>query len=1153
MATTSDVHPHGALREEPGSCILHGESFPHRCMVWGGSVRGRVWIAVWALGTSLLILGGCGRATDVSTITPSGCPWLNAKLPTSERVAMLLPRMTLVEKLDLMGLANVAGYENATTAVPALCIPQFTLNDGPAGIIAGPPNSHTQLPSPIGIGASFDVSLAQQYGGVLGAEAAAKGIDVVQAPDLNIARVPESGRNFETLGEDPYLTSQLGLAIARGIESQGVGSMPKHFAVYNQETYRNTSNDDSIVSQRALHEIYLPAFQTLVEHGDVSAIMCSYAEINGLFACEDPLLLTQILVDSWGFTGFVRTDLGASHNTVDALNAGTDQLKPAVPTPITSALESGQISTAEIDNAVGKILTQMFHLGVFNRSAIGNANTDASTPAHVAFAETAAEKSIVLLKNANNILPLSGVQSIAVIGADAGADALSASPPPSSDHVSSDSVVTPYQGIVTRAANTVTVTYAQGVEGITEGSSVSSTLLQQAVAQAAAAQVAVVFVGLPESEGSDLPNLSLPGGQDQLIEAVAKANPHTIVVINSGGPVVMPWLDQVQAVLEAWYPGQQDGNAVAAVLFGNVDPSGKLPITFPTSTAETPVSTPAQFPGVNGEVHYSEGLDVGYRWYDQEGVTPLFPFGFGLSYTTFSFSNIHLSQTAITSLGSATVTATVTNTGTRSGAEVAQLYLDDPASIGEPPLQLKGFQRVSIAPGSSAEVSFTLTPQALAYWDTASNAWNIADGTYHVWIGSSSASLPLEASLQVGSTTGARSVQIKAPAQVEADRSFTVDATLTSGGNLSLANVRFQLKVPSGWTVRSKGATTISNVAPNRQLQTAWQVTPPTDAQSVTALLGVTAMLTGSGGTTDDAAYTQVSVEPVVTVSAQPSTLVMAGGQGHLKLHLTNTSGSRVNLSWSATASTGQALSIHPSTGSASLGPGANSSPLLTIGGSPTNGSVAITLNAKVGSQTVDVPPLEIPLSVAVPSLAAAFNNVGITADDAPTVGDFEGTGTTFSAQALQSLGLEPGGTVHFGGLTFTWPNAPAGQPDNVVAQGQTIALSGQGSKLGFLGASDFGNGSGTGVITYTDGTTQPFTLPMTDWYATTPAQGDQVVAIAPYRNSAAGQSTHSAAVYFTEVPLNPVKTVSYVTLPNLGPVADGQTVIHIFAMAIGH
>lgn len=1115
-------------------------------------MRRWAWIAVWALGASLLVPGGCGRVADVSTVAPSGCPWLNAKLPTAERVAMLLPRMTLVEKLDLLGLANVAGYENATTAVPALCIPQFTLNDGPAGIIAGPPSSHTQLPSPIGIGASFDVSLAQQYGEVLGAEAAAKGIDVVQAPDLNIARVPESGRNFETLGEDPYLTGQLGLAIAQGIESQGVGSMPKHFAVYNQETYRNTTKDDSIVSQRALHEIYLPAFQTLVEHGDISAIMCSYAEINGLFACEDPLLLTQILVDSWGFTGFVRTDLGASHNTVDALNAGTDQFKPAVPTSITTALEDGQISTTEVDNAVGRILTQMFQLGVFHRSTTGNANTDASTAAHVALAETAAEKSMVLLKNGNDILPLSGVRSIAVIGADAGADALSASPPPSADHVSSDSVVTPYQGIAARAGSGVTVTYAQGVEGMTEGAPISSTLLQQAVAQAAAAQVAVVFVGLPESEGSDLPNLSLPSGQDQLIEAVAEANPHTIVVINSGGPVVMPWLDQVQAVLEAWYPGQQDGNAVAAVLFGNVDPSGKLPITFPTSTAATPVSTPAQFPGVGGEVHYSEGLDVGYRWYDQEGVTPLFPFGFGLSYTTFSFSNIHLSPSAITSLGRTTVTATVTNTGTRSGAEVAQLYLGDPASIGEPPLQLKGFQRVSLAPGSSAHVSFTLTPQALEYWDTDANAWSIANGTYHVWIGSSSASLPLEASLQVESTTGARSVQIKAPTEVEANRSFTVNATLTPGGNLSLANVKFQFKAPSGWAIRTKGATTISNVAPSQELQTAWQVTPPTDAQSVTALLGVTAVLTGSGGTSDEAAYTQVSVEPLVTVSAQPSTLVTTGGQGHIRLHLTNTSGSRVNLSWSAATSAAQALSIRPSTGSASLGPGASTTPVLTTRGAA-NGSITITLAAKVGPLTVDVPPREIPLSVAVPSLAAAFNNVGITAADAPTVGDFAGTGTTFSSSAVQSLGLVPGGTVHFGGLTFTWPNVPAGQPDNVVAQGQTIALSGRGSELGFLGASDFGNGSGTAVVTYTDGTSQSFTLQMTDWYVTTPAQGDQVVAIAPYRNSATGQSAHSAAVYFTEVPLNPTKTVAYVTLPNLGPVANGQTVIHIFAMAIGH
>lgn len=1065
--------------------------------------------------------------------------------------------MTLAQKVGLLGLSNASGYENVTTAVPSLCIPQFVLNDGPAGIIAGPAGSHTQLPAPIGVAASWDPTLAKQYGAVMGAEASAKGIDVIQAPDVNIARVPLSGRNFETFGEDPYLTSQLGLATAQGIESQGVGSMPKHFAVYNQETYRNTTADNAIVSQRTLHEIYLPAWWTLVTKGNVSSIMCAYSEVNGTFSCENPSLLTQILDTRWGFQGFIRSDLSASHSTLDSLQAGTDQLKPAVPQQIEQALYSGQISGTQLDDAVRRVLGQMFQLGVFNRSSTGTANTNASTSAHVTFAQTAAEDSMVLLKDTGGVLPLAGVHSIAVIGADAGPDALTATPPPSADHVSAASIVTPYEGIQARAGTGVSVTYAQGVANLEGQGSTSSdqvdALRQAAARQAAASQVAVVFVADPESEGTDLQTLSLPDNQDQLIEAVAAANPNTVVVLNTATPVTMPWLSQVRGVLEAWYPGQQDGAAVAAVLFGDVDPGGKLPITFPTSLSETPVATPAQFPGVGGEVQYSEGLDVGYRWYAANKVTPLFPFGFGLSYTTFSFRHLTVSPTTTTSVGTVQVTATVTNTGDRAGSEVAQLYLDDPASAGEPPLQLKGFQKVTLNAGQSSQVHFTLSPHDLSYWDSTAQTWVVTDGTYRIMVGDSSANLPLDADLQVHATTWTRAVHLAAPAQVESGTPFTVTEALTAGGDLSLQGVKFQLTSPAGWSVRAEGRTRLGAVGPSQAETVSWQVTAPASAQATEDLLTATAILQTAGGTDTLTARSQITVRPLVTAAIEPAEVFMPGPTGHLTLRYTDTSGYRLVLHWVATPAQGLRLSARPASGASTLRPGGSGSQQISLTGSTGSAVLPVTLQVRVGSNTLTSPAVYANISDPLASLSAAFDNVGITAASDPRAGNYSGTGVTFSAAALAQVGLTPGASVTRDGITFTWPNVPAGQRDNVVADGQTIALSGQGSVLGFLGATANGNATGTGTITYTDGTTQPFTLTLTDWYTSAPAPQDQIVAISRFRNSPSGGDTHLAAVFSTAVPLRSGKTVAYVTLPKIGStVAAGHTAMHIFAMAIG-
>ena len=352
-----------------------------------------------------------------------------------------------------------------------------------------------------------------------------------------------------------------------------------------------------------------------------------------------------------------------------------------------------------------------------------------------AFARRAAEQGIVLLRNSGGQLPLNAaaLHSVAVIGPYGGAAMTGGG---GSSHVNPLYTVSPVQGIE-NAAPGVSVSYSDGSD------------LTQAVAAAKSADVAVVMVGDTESEGHDQPSLSLSGNQDQLVEAVAAANPRTIVVVKSGNPVLMPWASQVPAIVEAWYPGEEDGNAVAGVLFGTVDPSGKLPVTFPASQAQTPVSSPSQFPGVNGQVHYSEGLEVGYRWYDATGTAPLFPFGYGLSYTRFSFG--HLTVRPGPGRAPVTVSARVTNTGTRAGAEVAQLYLGDPAAAGEPPRQLKGFQKIDLRPGQTATVRFTLTRHDLSYWNDAANRWVVPAGTFQVYLGDSSAlaNLPLRGSFTV--------------------------------------------------------------------------------------------------------------------------------------------------------------------------------------------------------------------------------------------------------------------------------------------------------------------------------------------------------------------------------------------------------------------
>src|SRR5580692_2325210 len=611
--------------------------------------RKRPLIIALALATtsaSLLAVSGTPKAEAVST----ACPWVGSSAPIPTRVAEVMSKITQAKEIDLVTGASGSSYVGFTTAIGSLCIPALNLEDGPAGVGDGMTNV-TQLPAPVDAAATWDPSAEKLYGQVIGTEQADKGSSIDLGPTINIVRDPRWGRAFESIGEDPYLNGTLGAAEIQGVQSTGTMAQVKHLAVYNQETNRNTSADNAVVSTEAEQEIYLPAFQDAVQRGAASSVMCSYSYINGTAACQNPYLLSTVLRQQFGFTGFVTSDWGATHSTAASANAGLDMDMPGndgyYGSALASAISSGSVSQATLNSAVSDILTEMFAFGLFDKPPAGSPAQTATTAADQADALQIAEEGTVLLKNSGNVLPLSAGKdsSIAVIGADASTSPQTAGG--GSASVTSSGTITPLQGITGAAPSGTTVTYNAG----TSDSSAAST--------AASSSVAIVFASLYESEGSDLTSIDLGSADDSLISAVAAANPHTIVVLNTGSAVTMPWASSVAGIVEQWYPGQVDGTAAAAVLFGTVNPSGHLPVTFPTSLSQVPATTAAEFPGANGQVQYNEGIDVGYRWYQSQDLTPQFPFGFGLSYTAFSYSN--LSVTGFNAANTATVTATVTN------------------------------------------------------------------------------------------------------------------------------------------------------------------------------------------------------------------------------------------------------------------------------------------------------------------------------------------------------------------------------------------------------------------------------------------------------------------------------------------------------------
>ncbi|EFU40896.1 glycoside hydrolase family 3 domain protein [Paenibacillus vortex V453] len=667
-------------------------------------------------------------------------------------IEKIINQMTLEEKAGMcsgLDFWNLKGVER-------LGIPSIMVTDGPhglrkqrqgadhLGIFDSVPS--TCFPSAAGLASSWDRELIRQVGVALGEECQAEDVAVLLGPGANIKRSPVCGRNFEYFSEDPYLSSELAASHIQGVQSQGVGTSLKHFAANNQEHRRMTT--DAVIDERTLREIYLASFEGAVKKAKPWTVMCSYNQVNGTYASENPRLLTEILKDEWGHEGFVVSDWGAVNQRDDALAAGMELEMPSSnglgERKVIDAVQSGKLTEEALDRAVARILRIIF-------MAIDHKKEKAvyDQKEHHALARKVAGESMVLLQNEDQLLPLGQDSKIAVIGAFAKTPRFQGG---GSSHINPTQLDTPYEEIVALSGHVSNVTYAQGYQ--LENDAVDETLIHEALQAARQGQVAVVIAGLPdryESEGYDRTHLSLPANQTQLIDAIAEVQNNVVVVLLNGSPVEMPWLHRVKAVIEGYLGGQAVGGAIADVLFGKKNPSGKLAETFPVKLSDNPSFL--NFPGEGDRVEYKEGIFVGYRYYDKKEMKTLFPFGHGLSYTTFEYSNLKFSRTELTDNETVEVSVTVTNTGHLAGKEIVQLYVRDVESLViRPEKELKGFAKVDLEPGEHKTVSITLDKRSFAYYNVELKDWHVESGDFEVLIGKSSQEIVLKDTLQVQST-----------------------------------------------------------------------------------------------------------------------------------------------------------------------------------------------------------------------------------------------------------------------------------------------------------------------------------------------------------------------------------------------------------------
>ena len=731
----------------------------------GGSSRVRPKAAIAVALAGLAMLAASGSHADPLQA------WMNPKLDPDQRARLAQRQMTSEEKIGLLhGImampffgpmpAEAIGSAGYIPGIPRLGVPALQESDASLGVTnpadVRPKDGGTPLPSGLALGASFDPELAYAAGRMVGHEAWSKGLNVLLGGGSNLARDPRNGRNFEYLGEDPLLTGTLAGEAVRGVQAEHVVATVKHFALNDQETLRHSAS--AKIAEGAMRESDLLAFQLAIERGQPGSVMCAYNRINGPYACDNDRVLNGILKRDWGYPGWVMSDWGAVPGVEAALH-GLDQqsgqqIDKAVhfDAPLKLAVAEGRVPASRIDDMDHRILRSMFVAGLFDTPA---KRTPIDMDADAAVARRAAEEGIVLLRNERSLLPLtSSARRILLVGGFADSGVLSGG---------GSSQVVPPEGAAVRVPvagggelpgawramvylNSSPMKAMQALAPKASVSFVDGDYPSAAAAAAKDADVVIVFATQWMTEGGDAPDLTLPNGQDQTIAAVAAANPNTVVVLETGGPVLMPWLNQVGAVLEAWYPGHRGGEAIANVLFGQVDASGRLPISFPASESQLPrpaipgAGLPAE---TRIDVDYDiEGSDVGYRWYARQGLRPLFPFGHGLSYARFAYDGL-----AVTGGRTLTVSVQVTNTGERAGVDTPQAYLVSRG--GRAQQRLIGFAKAALKPGESRRVSMTADPRLLADFDAKSDRWTIASGRYEAAVGRSAGDLVLKGSAEV--------------------------------------------------------------------------------------------------------------------------------------------------------------------------------------------------------------------------------------------------------------------------------------------------------------------------------------------------------------------------------------------------------------------